>query len=104
MYTKNSSKTLIKSSNAEDNVDPIIAKNVFLKGGFLDFYVLFSILLHLPPLRFHLVGGCYRIEPRAIATLALAVRRFNYSARLMKVVVSARKSGCLFCSVYIFSQ
>jgi hypothetical protein len=32
------------------------------KGTILDlvtFYVLYSILLHLPPLRFHCAGGCW---------------------------------------------
>jgi hypothetical protein len=35
------------------------------------------MLLHLPPLRFHCAG----IEPRTVATTALAVRRSNPSAR-----------------------
>jgi hypothetical protein len=37
-------------------------------------YVIFSTLLHLPPLRFHCV------EPRTVATSALTVRRSNHSA------------------------
>jgi hypothetical protein len=28
-------------------------------GGFLDFFVLYSTLLHLPPLRFHCADGCW---------------------------------------------
>jgi hypothetical protein len=33
---------------------------VFITGFFLDFcYVLYSTLLHLPPLRFRCVGGCW---------------------------------------------
>ncbi len=36
-------------------------KVFFLKGDFyfLYFYVRYSTLLHLPPLRFHCVGGCW---------------------------------------------
>ncbi len=53
------------------------------KGGFLwifSFYVRCSTLLHLPPLGFHCVGGCWdRI--RTFATTALAGRRSNHSAR-----------------------
>jgi hypothetical protein len=50
----------------------------FIRGifGFLD--VLYSTLLHLPPLTFHCVGGCW-IELRTVATLALAVRHSNHS-------------------------
>ncbi len=44
------------------------------------FYVRYSILLHLPPFRFHIVGGCW-VETRTVVTLALALRRFNHSAR-----------------------
>ncbi len=51
------------------------------KMDFLDFLkILYSTLLHLPPFRFHCVRGC-RIKPRTIATLALAARRSNQSAR-----------------------
>jgi hypothetical protein len=42
-------------------------------------YVLYSTLLHLPPFRFHCVGECW-IEPRTVATSALAVRRSSHSA------------------------
>jgi|LakMenEpi03Aug12_release.lakeMendotaPanAssembly.Ray.scaffolds.fasta_scaffold6603312_1 hypothetical protein len=73
MYTKNSSKTLIKSSNAEDDVRTYYHKESFRKAIFCVQYFVYSTLRHLPPLRFHLVGGCYMIEPRAIATLALTV-------------------------------
>ncbi len=45
-------------------------------------YVLYSTLLHLPPLRFHCVGGCWdETLQRTVATSALAVRRSNHSAR-----------------------
>jgi hypothetical protein len=54
--------------------------DIFRKGKFLVFYVLDSTLLHLPPLRFPCVGDA-GIEPRTVATLALAVRRSNNSAR-----------------------
>jgi hypothetical protein len=42
-------------------------------------YVVYSTLLHLPPLRFHDVDA--GIEPRTVPTLALAVRRSNLSDR-----------------------
>ncbi len=44
---------------------------------------LYSRLIHLPPLRFHCVEGCWdsRMEPRTVPTSALAVRRSNHSAR-----------------------
>jgi hypothetical protein len=45
------------------------------------FYVLDSTLFHLPPLRFHCVAEDVGIEIRTVATLALAVRRSNDSAR-----------------------
>jgi hypothetical protein len=36
-------------------------ETIFLKGEFFGFYckVRYSTLLHLPPLRFHCVGGCW---------------------------------------------
>ncbi len=38
----------------------IISRCYRWSGGFLDFLkVLYSTLLHLPPLRFHCVGGCW---------------------------------------------
>jgi hypothetical protein len=43
------------------------------------FYVLYSILLHLPPLNF-LLSEDAGIEPGTVATLA--VRRCNHSARI----------------------
>jgi hypothetical protein len=45
------------------------------------FYVLHSKLLHLPPLRFHYGSEDAGIEPRAIATMSVTVRRSNHSAR-----------------------
>ncbi len=47
---------------------------IFL-GDFLIFFVHYSALLHLPPLRFHCAAG---IEPKTVATGALAVRRSNH--------------------------
>jgi hypothetical protein len=43
------------------------------------FYVLHSTLLHLPPLKFHCVEGCWD-RTLTVATLALAVRLSNRSA------------------------
>jgi hypothetical protein len=31
----------------------------YFLGGFLVFFVLYSALLHLPPLRFHCADGCW---------------------------------------------
>ena len=53
----------------------IINWQQFFSGDFVYFSVLYSILLHLPPHRFHCVG------PRTVATTALAVRRSIRSAR-----------------------
>jgi len=39
------------------------------------FYVLYSTLLHLAPLRFYCVGGCWDRNPSTLATVALAVRK-----------------------------
>jgi hypothetical protein len=39
------------------------------------FYVLYSTLLHLAPLSFYFVGGCWDRIPRTVATVALAVRK-----------------------------
>jgi hypothetical protein len=50
------------------------------KGGrqifkfFFNIYVRYSALLHLPPLRFHCVGGSWD-RTQTVATTALAVRR-----------------------------
>jgi hypothetical protein len=52
-----------------------------LKGGFFGFflfYVRYSTLLHLPPLRFHLSEDA-GIEPRTVATTALAVSKAKQS-------------------------
>jgi hypothetical protein len=42
--------------------------------GFYIFYELYSILLHLPPLRFHYVGGGCWDRSKTVATLTLAVK------------------------------
>jgi hypothetical protein len=59
---------------------PLFSYISFGGGGeeFLIFFVLYSTLLHLPPLRFHCADGCCGIEPRTVATGALAVRRSNH--------------------------
>jgi hypothetical protein len=48
----------------------------FLKWDFIIFAILYSTLLHLPPLRFHCVGGS---NPGKVVTSALSVRRPNHS-------------------------
>ncbi len=45
------------------------------------FSVLYSTLLHLPPLRFRCVGGCWDRTAGQLRLTALAVRRSNHSAR-----------------------
>ncbi len=60
------------------------AKEIFsLRGTFLifSFSVRSSTLLHLPPLRFHCVGGCWDRTQDGVATKALAVRRSIHSDR-----------------------
>jgi hypothetical protein len=54
---------------------------LYLKGGFFLFYVRYSTLHHLLPLRFSTVSEDAGIESRTVATTALAVRRYNHSAR-----------------------
>ncbi len=40
--------------------DLILGVVIFRRGIFMNFfYVLYSTLFHLPPLRFHCVGGCW---------------------------------------------
>ncbi len=56
---------------------------ILFKGGFLGFFstVLHSTMLHLPPLRFHCVGGCW---DRILGLLRLwhwLSERSNHSAR-----------------------
>jgi hypothetical protein len=41
---------------------------------------IFSKLLHLPPIRFHCVGGCWD-RARTVATFALTARPSNHSVR-----------------------
>jgi hypothetical protein len=42
----------------ENTVDEL--ESLELTGGFLDFFnALYSTLLHLPPLKFYFVGGCW---------------------------------------------
>ncbi len=65
------------------SVGQVVARQHLNKGILGFFLVPYSTLLHLPPLRFHCVRDA-RIEPRTVArlaTLALAVRRSNYSTR-----------------------
>ncbi len=52
----------------------------FVTGIFWTFLCNLFKLLHLPPLTFHCVGGCWD-RTQTVATLALAVRRSSYSAR-----------------------
>ncbi len=37
----------------------LLYRNLIFLGGFFIFFVLYSALLHLPPLRFHCAGGCW---------------------------------------------
>ncbi len=64
-----------------------VSQNVFKKEGFFWIFFLFLCtvrhltLLHLPPLKFHCGAEDAGIEPRTVATKALAVGRSNHSAR-----------------------
>jgi hypothetical protein len=51
----------LQGSGAEKHISKIkYIKTSFFTGGFFwIFPVLYSPLLHLPPLRFHCVGGCW---------------------------------------------
>ncbi len=51
-----------------------------LKGDLLDFYVLDSTLLHLPPLRFNCVGGCWD-RTQDCCDFGIGVRRSDHSSR-----------------------
>ncbi len=55
-------------------------RSVYRDNLFL-LFVYVIILLHLPPLRFHCVGGDAGIEPRTVVTLTLTARRCSHSAR-----------------------
>jgi hypothetical protein len=46
--------------------------------GIFSFYVRYSTLLHLLPLRFHCVGGCWDQTKDSVATLALPASRSNH--------------------------
>jgi hypothetical protein len=55
---------------------------LFFGGDFFSFFFLpYSALLHLPPLKFHCADGCWDLTYRTVATGALAVRCSNHSAR-----------------------
>ncbi len=55
--------------------------NFFYKEGGLNFLKIFyTTLIHLLPLIFHSVEGCW-IEPRTVTTSALTVRRSNRPPR-----------------------
>jgi hypothetical protein len=72
------SKSLAPDSTSPDSKQ---RENTFFTGGIWEFfYVLYSTQLHLPPLRFHFVGGCWD-RTQAVATSALAVRHSYHSAR-----------------------
>ncbi len=48
--------TLIEIIAVRKEDEVLLLKKDFF--GFFIFYVLYSTLIHLPPLRFHCVGGC----------------------------------------------
>ncbi len=68
---------------------------LFNRGDFFKFPAIYSTLLHLPPLRYHCVGGCWD------ATSALAVRRSTHSARSLFVFLveylTAMGKAALIC-------
>jgi hypothetical protein len=59
--------------------DRWVLKHFFVFYFFI-FSVIYSTLLHLPPFRFHCVGGCWDLTQDS-CDLGLAVRHFNHSAR-----------------------
>ncbi len=71
----------------------------WLKRNFLDFSVLYSTLLHLPPLRFHCVGRCCdRTQDSFDYGAALAVSRSYVNMYIFKVF---SKSSSLPICVYL---
>ncbi len=69
----------------------------FIRGifGFF-FYVLYSTLLYLPPLRFHCVGGCW-IDPGTVATSPLAVKRSNHLTIVLIHLYKCLSLQCTLC-------
>jgi hypothetical protein len=50
------------AANSHQDFRPVPPENTVQRGDFLDFlfmYVLYSTLLHMPPLRLHCVRGCW---------------------------------------------
>jgi hypothetical protein len=80
-------KTVVAVSNRIPCNELWTVETLFFLGGiFVDFilfypYILYSTLLHMPPLRFHCGDGCWDRTRRTVATGALAVRRSNHLAR-----------------------
>ncbi len=72
-------------------------------GGILIFFVLYSTLLHLPPLRFHCADGCWdRTQDRQLQLHgALAVRRSNHQIYNM---VTCRRISTLLSFIIWFDS
>ncbi len=67
--------------------DTSSVQRIWIKGffGFFVMHQLYSTLLHLPPLRFHCVGGCWdRTQDSAIS--ALAVRCSSHWAYILSTL------------------
>jgi hypothetical protein len=65
---------------------------------FLFFYVRYSKLLHLPPLRFQGVGGCWgRTQDCCYCALALTARCSNHSERSHPPGLSSFQFPRIFC-------
>ncbi len=49
----------IGRQSRDDDVRRHLTSTITINRGFFFMYVLYSTLFHLPPLRFHCVGGCW---------------------------------------------
>jgi hypothetical protein len=74
-----------------------------LEGGFFlffTFYVLYPTMLHLPPLRFHCVGGCWDRKTQDCCAFGIGSQTHsNHSAKShQKIRVHCKKTLTIFPS------
>ncbi len=76
----------------------LLNKNVLFFFWFF-FYVLYSTLLHLPPLRFHCVGGCYHCVWRWFHCVG-GYRNKCWSEKVYVTRMEGLKEQCFLSSVW----
>ncbi len=64
------------------------------------FYVRYSTMFHLPPLRFHCVGGCWDRTKDSCDYTALTIRSSNHSATSHPRLDLIHNS-CLICRLFL---